>query len=134
MKVSNSDANAGVTPRIPPGPAPFQTKRSRLEAAGHAGAPEAPDGQLSELDTAYAEIAQLRKALSSNRDIGAATGVVMVQYSLRQHDAFELLRRLSQSSHRRLHDVALDVLESGMLPATVADIPPLTPRPRPPLS
>jgi AmiR/NasT family two-component response regulator len=109
MTVADNDASAGLTPAVLLG----------------------EHEPVSELAAAYAEISQLRKAIASNRDIGAATGVVMVQYSLTQSDAFELLRRVSQASHRKLYDVALDVLESGTLPAA-ADSPKLSPRPRPP--
>jgi hypothetical protein len=110
MTVADNDASATVAHDVIPG----------------------QDDQVSELAAAYAEISQLRKAITSNRDIGAATGVVMVQYSLTQAAAFELLRRVSQASHRKLYDVALDVLESGTLPAAPPGTPQPSPRPRPP--
>lgn len=58
---------------------------------------------------------QLHHALSSNRDIGTAMGVLMAQHKIRRDQAFDLLRLASQNSNRRLIDIAADVLETGTL-------------------
>ena len=57
--------------------------------------------------------ANLTQALSSNRSIGAAIGVLMSQYKLTQEQAFDLLRVASQHTHRKLADIARDVAETG---------------------
>jgi GAF domain-containing protein len=58
----------------------------------------------------------LREALMSSRDIGAAIGILMATKLLTKDQAFDLLRIESQHSHRKLRDVALDVMETGVLP------------------
>ena len=48
--------------------------------------------------------------------IGQATGIVMERYRLDEHQAFEVLRRISQESGRKVHDLALDLVR-GLRPA-----------------
>lgn len=62
-----------------------------------------------------AEIFHLRRALESNREIGAAVGVLMAQHRVTREQAFDLLRMASQNSHRKLVDIARDVVETGTL-------------------
>jgi GAF domain-containing protein len=47
--------------------------------------------------------------------IGQATGIVMERYHLDQHQAFEVLRRISQESGRKVHDLAIDLV-NGVKP------------------
>jgi GAF domain-containing protein len=61
----------------------------------------------------------LRQALETSRDIGAAMGILMATKLLTKEQAFDLLRIESQHSHRKLRDVALDVTETGVLPGMV---------------
>jgi hypothetical protein len=65
---------------------------------------------------AEAKVAQLHTALISNRRIGAATGILMCSLKLHEDDAFELMRAASQRYHRKLVDIADDVLLTGTLP------------------
>jgi AmiR/NasT family two-component response regulator len=65
----------------------------------------------------------LQRAFASSRDIGAATGLLMARYNLTHHDALAALRRSSERLQRPLHQLALEVLETGDVPAT-AFIPP----------
>jgi GAF domain-containing protein len=58
----------------------------------------------------------LERALDSNREIGVALGVLMANYSITQRQAFDLLRTVSQRTHRKLRDVAADVAFTGALP------------------
>ena len=58
----------------------------------------------------------LEAALRSSREIGMAMGVLMSRGRLSQDEAFDLLRRASQHLHRKLRDVAADVVETGELP------------------
>lgn len=61
------------------------------------------------------EAAHLRVALDSNREIGKALGILMLTYKLTSQQAFDLLRGVSQHTHRKLRDVAVDVTETGTL-------------------
>ena len=58
----------------------------------------------------------LRTALETNRDIGVAIGILMATKLVTKQEAFDALRITSQHTHRKLHLVALDVIESGELP------------------
>lgn len=60
----------------------------------------------------------LERALSSNRDIGTAVGVLIAQHKLTRDQAFDLLRIASQNTNRKLHDVALDVIDTGAVDVT----------------
>ena len=55
----------------------------------------------------------LEHALVSNRDIATAVGVLMGQHRLTRDQSFDLLRIASQNTNRKLHDVALDVIDTG---------------------
>jgi hypothetical protein len=55
----------------------------------------------------------LERALSSNRDIGTAIGILMALHKVTRDQAFDLLRIGSQNMNRKLHDVALDVIDTG---------------------
>jgi GAF domain-containing protein len=58
----------------------------------------------------------LSAALQSNRDIGAALGVLMARLLVTREQAFDLMRIASQRTNRKLRDIAQDVLDSGTLP------------------
>ncbi|MBV9821984.1 MAG: GAF and ANTAR domain-containing protein [Actinobacteria bacterium] len=58
----------------------------------------------------------LRLALETNRDIGVAMGILMATKLVTKQQSFDALRITSQHTHRKLHQVALDVIESGELP------------------
>lgn len=62
-----------------------------------------------------AKIANLQCALGSNREIGAAMGILMARHQLTVEQAFDLLRRTSQHGHRRIVDIAAEVIETGTL-------------------
>ena len=59
--------------------------------------------------------ATLQHAVESNRDIGIAIGILMSTHKITRDAAFDLLRITSQSSHRKLREVATDVMETGIL-------------------
>ena len=61
------------------------------------------------------EILHLERALTSNREIGAAIGVLMAQHRVTREQAFDLLRMASQNRHRKLVDIARDVVDTGTL-------------------
>ena len=58
---------------------------------------------------------QLGVALTSNREIGVAIGIVMVNHKLTEERAFDLLSGVSQHTNRKLRVVALEVARSGVL-------------------
>ena len=59
----------------------------------------------------------LLTALESSRQIGMAMGILMASKLLTAEQAFEQLRRASQHLHRRVRDVAEEVMHTGELPA-----------------
>jgi hypothetical protein len=75
--------------------------------------------------------ATLQHAVESNRDIGIAIGILMSTHKITREAAFDLLRITSQSSHRKLREVATDVLETGILSVPEQLVRP-HPRPTPP--
>ena len=62
-----------------------------------------------------ATVDHLHVALSSNREIGVAVGIVMVNHQLTRDQAFDLLSRVSQHVNRKLGAVALEVAQTGGL-------------------
>ena len=72
--------------------------------------------RLTDIVTAQqAQAGNLSIALSTNRQIATAIGILMAGHKLTSERAFDLLRRVSQHSHRKLHDIALDVIDTGAL-------------------
>lgn len=61
-------------------------------------------------------VAHLEAALETNREIGAAIGVLMAYHKVTHDQAFAMLRSASQRMHRKLREVASDVVETGTLP------------------
>jgi signal transduction histidine kinase/DNA-binding response OmpR family regulator len=99
-------------------------------ADDYVGKPFEPTELLARLRTHY-ELAQgrgrliaqaqekaghLQTALSTNRTIGMAVGVVMSSYRLPSDRAFDLLRVHSNNTNRKLRDVAEEVVLTGELP------------------
>jgi hypothetical protein len=56
---------------------------------------------------------QMEEALRSSRTIGAAMGVIMASRQVNEADAFALLRRASQSSNRKLRELAAEVVQKA---------------------
>ena len=57
----------------------------------------------------------LRHALETSRTIGIALGILMITYKIPRDEAFDMLRVVSQHTHRKLHDIATDVAQTGEL-------------------
>jgi hypothetical protein len=57
----------------------------------------------------------LMRALASNREIGVAMGILMQRHQVSREEAFELLRKVSQDTNRKLSVVASDVADTGIL-------------------
>ena len=65
--------------------------------------------------SARARATNLEKALTSNREIGVAMGVLMTQHKITRDQAFGLLRLASQNGNRKLADIASEVADTGVL-------------------
>lgn len=61
--------------------------------------------------------AHLQAALSSNRTIGAAVGILIERMKLTPDQAIDVLKALSQHTNRKLADLADHLVETGELPA-----------------
>jgi transcriptional regulator with GAF, ATPase, and Fis domain len=69
---------------------------------------------------------QLAQALISRDVIGQAKGILMERYKISSERAFLLLTRVSQTSNRKLHDVADELVRRGTI--TGVGAPPPAPR------
>jgi len=71
------------------------------------------------------DAASLRRGLLSNREIGKAVGMLMMLHDMSEDDAFDQLRRHSQSLNIKLADVAREVIDRrGLLPSNGENQPP----------
>ena len=61
------------------------------------------------------DVVNLQHGLQSNREVGVALGILMSRHRITREQAFDLLRLASQHTHRKLHELALEVGEIGML-------------------
>jgi ANTAR domain len=61
------------------------------------------------------QVANLQRALETNRDIGTAIGILMSRHRVSRQQAFNLLAVASQHSNRKISDIASEVLVSGTL-------------------
>ncbi len=105
------DVRDGFAAEAPPGKAPVPT------AAEHARA-------LAEVERLTEAVDNLKVALETNREIGAAVGILMATEQLSYAQAFNRLRSESQSRHAKLRALAQQVIETGMLgPAAGTDRP-----------
>jgi hypothetical protein len=57
----------------------------------------------------------LERALDSNREIGVAVGILMVNHKLTEGQAFDLLNQVSQRTNRKLRTIALEVARAGAI-------------------
>ena len=64
----------------------------------------------------HVQAQNLEVALDSNREIGMAIGILMTLHKVTRENAFTLLRTISQNRHRKLRDVATEVILTGELP------------------
>jgi GAF domain-containing protein len=62
---------------------------------------------------------QLQEGLATNREIGAAVGILMATHQVSSEEAFELLSKASQRLNRKLRDIATGIVRgtSGAPPA-----------------
>lgn len=69
-----------------------------------------------ELAEARRRVANLELALQTNRRIAMAIGIIMARRGLPEDGAFEVLREASQQTHRKLRDIADDIVYTGVVP------------------
>jgi GAF domain-containing protein len=62
------------------------------------------------------QITGLEQAVASNRAIGMAIGILMAIRRIGPDEAFDLLRRVSQRTNRKLREIADEVVHTGQLP------------------
>jgi AmiR/NasT family two-component response regulator len=68
-----------------------------------------------DLVAAQTKIANLEVALNSSRIIGMALGIVIERCKVSEADAFALLVRVSQQQHRKVREVANDLIFTGVI-------------------
>ena len=64
------------------------------------------------------EIETLHSAVEARTAIGQAEGILMERFDLLPHQAFAVLRRVSQETNTRLHAVAVELVKSRRTPGT----------------
>jgi GAF domain-containing protein len=70
------------------------------------------------LETAGVQHAQLEEALATRDVIGQAKGILMVRQSCTADEAFDVLRRASQRANRKLRDIAQELVNTTVAPAS----------------
>lgn len=65
------------------------------------------------------QVESLRKALDTNRTVGAAMGVLIALRHVQPDEAFDMLRRASQQTNQKLREVSEAVLLTGTLPERI---------------
>lgn len=66
--------------------------------------------------TAAHQRANLQRGVASRDLIGQAKGILIERYRITADQAFTYLTRVSQSSNRKLHDIAAELALTGQLP------------------
>ncbi|MFK4084786.1 GAF and ANTAR domain-containing protein [Kribbella sp. NPDC020789] len=67
--------------------------------------------------------ANLNRAVDARKLVGQAMGILMERYDLDSDRAFEVLRRYSQDTNRKLRDVAQELIDTRKLPGAGQDRP-----------
>lgn len=68
------------------------------------------------LSRAQAKTRNLEVALATSRTIGMALGIIIERCRLSPEEAFTVLRQISQRDHRKLRDVASELVFTGVIP------------------
>lgn len=69
-----------------------------------------------QLDRQRNRVQHLEQALSTNREIGVAIGILMAGRRCNAEEAFAVLRSVSQNSNRKIRDIAAQLAYTGELP------------------
>jgi AmiR/NasT family two-component response regulator len=106
-----------VTISMPTAPSDAELRNRIRELESQHEADLALIAQLMDaLRVAAEQETHFKLALTSARRIGAAIGILMARHVITDDQAFDLLRICSQHSHRKLRDIAEDVVLTGVLP------------------
>jgi GAF domain-containing protein len=62
--------------------------------------------------------AQLEEGLATNREIGAAIGILMATHGISSEDAFDMLSNASQRLNRKLRDIATGIVRGERPPGS----------------
>ena len=110
LPLRHDDAVLGTLTVYSGAPQRFGTAEARVASllARQAAAVLAGQGALAAAERANR---QLTEALASRDVIGQAKGILMERESCTAGDAFDMLRRASQRTNRKLRDVAADLAE-----------------------
>ena len=73
--------------------------------------PASADG-LADADDVADEVAGLRQALTTRNIIGQAQGILIERHGADAEGAFEILVRMSQQTHLKLHEVARRLVDT----------------------
>ena len=92
---------------------PFNSAELLARVRAHYQMNSLRDLAIGEAETT---VGQLRQALQSNRTTGTAVGMIMTRYNLDSQQAFQALIRISQQNNRKLHDIAEELVRTGVLP------------------
>jgi GAF domain-containing protein len=84
---------------------------STAVARGLAGQAAVVLANAASLASAETSNSHLQEALESRDIIGQAKGILMASQNLSANEAFDILRRASQSSGRKLRDIAAEVVD-----------------------
>jgi len=98
--------SATATTARPPVPCPHRTKPG--QQPDHE--PDHEPDLSHQVRALTVLVSQLTVARDSNRRIGMAIGIVMNQRHIDEAHAFDVLRRTSQNTNRKLRDIAEDVI------------------------
>jgi len=86
-----------------------------------------------ELDALRREVDQMRQGALSRAVIERAKGILMQGYGLSEAQSFEILNEMSKREHRKVRDIAADVVDGARptsLPPAPEPEPPATPATR----
>jgi hypothetical protein len=84
----------------------------------HCSAPDPAGGQVAALQT---EIEQLRAAMASRAVIEQAKGILMLLTTCSDRVAFDLLTHMSSHTHRKVREVATEIVASAAEAARLPD-------------
>lgn len=90
-----------------------ERRAARCAQAGQSGSTVSK--VLAELEAARTKVGNLEIALATSRRIGMAMGVVMSEFKVTEDQAFAALIKASQTRHKKVRDIAEDVLLTGTI-------------------
>ena len=110
------DAPLNIEPRASAARKRAASLNQRAATGSAAAAQELLAQHENELTRLREKVANLEVALETNRRISVAIGIIMTRALVTEDEAFDLLRRASQRSHRKLREIAEQVVSTGEVP------------------